>query len=87
MEERGYWIKHLFWLLGKMYINFLKGDIRSGKDSFNWIKLHVSYKGKLVGYNPPPFWQRVKVDIVTSFGLLFTIFLIFIIIKSFSYWL
>ncbi|MBA7627100.1 hypothetical protein ES703_34562 [subsurface metagenome] len=71
-----HWFKHLFWMLGNMYLNFLKGDIKNAIDSYYWIRIHVTYKSKLVKYTKSPFWQRMKMNTIVIFGILFTVFLL-----------
>lgn len=74
MKNRLLWAEHLCWLLGTMYLDFLKGDIRKGVDTYYWIHVHHSYKGKLVAYDKLSFWKSVKIALVQTFGLLFTLF-------------
>lgn len=76
-----HWFEHLFWMLGMMYCNLLKLNFKNGIDCYYWVIIHLSYKGEMTGYKSPPLLQRLKVIATATFGLLFSCFLIFLIIK------
>jgi len=80
-----FWFEHLFWMLGKMYINFLKGDFKNCAECYYLVFIHLKYKSNLIDYEKPSFWQRVKIRIVTTFGILFTGFLLYILCKLLIY--
>lgn len=70
------WTKQLFWEIGWMSIQFIKGDIKGGIEMTYWIRIHLSYKGNCIRKNVP-FWTKVKIASVTIFGILITAIFIY----------
>lgn len=39
--------KHVTWLFRNMIKQFIIGDFHEAKEAYYWIKIHLSYNGKL----------------------------------------
>lgn len=76
-----YWLGHLLWLLGNLYINFLKFDFDEVFDTWQWVEVHLSYKAELVDFSPPEWKERVKNIGIQAIGLVITLSIIYAISK------
>lgn len=81
------WIEHLFWEIGWMAIQLLKGNIDGAIEMTYWIRIHLSFSGKCVGKSKLSFKQQVKNKCVAVFGLLITVGFLFAAQKFVAYWL
>lgn len=81
------WIEHLFWEIGWMVIQLLKGNIDGAIEITYWIRIHLSFSGKCVGKSKLSFKQQVKNKCVAGFGIMVTVGLLFIAQKFVAYWL
>ena len=72
------WFEHLFWEIGWMSIQLLKGNIDGAIEMTYWIRIHLTYSGKCVGKSKLSFKQQVKNKCVAVFGLLITVGFLFV---------
>lgn len=77
IKQLYHWLDCFFFMLGAMYIDFIKGDFNNGIDDWYWIRIHLSYRGKRIGGKPVPFIRRVEVFLITLFGLVITLSTLF----------
>lgn len=74
-----YWLGHLLWLLGNLYINFLKFNFDEVFDTWQWVQIHLSYKAELVEFSSPEWKHRLKNIAIQIFGLLMSLCIIYAI--------
>lgn len=79
------WIEHLFWEIGWMSIQLLKGNIDGAIEMTYWIRIHLSFSSKCVGKSKLSFKQQVKNKCVAVFGLLITVGFLFVAQKFVAY--
>lgn len=79
-----YWIDHLFWCLGKLYLALLCFDAKHAAEAFWFIRIHLEYRTMLSGSVKLPFKTQFKSHLTSVFGLLVTIVLILFTINLLS---
>jgi hypothetical protein len=66
-----YWIDHLLWCLGKLYLALLRFDFIDAQDIFFFIRIHLYNKAELILLDVKiPFKRRFKNLLISLFGLL-----------------
>lgn len=84
MRNLYYFCDHLFWMLGKMYLCFLTGQIDNGVDCWYWVRIHLAYKSRFVGKNRMPLRLVVRNFLFKIWGLGVSVALIFGVYWLFS---
>lgn len=54
MRVAYHFLRHLFWMLGKIYLCTLKGDLKNAQDCFYWVWVHLTYKSRFIGRSRLP---------------------------------
>ena len=71
-----YWIDHLFWCLGKLYLSLLRIGINDAIDILYFIRIHLCFKDKRISKVEMPFKIRFKNLLISLFGLIVSVLII-----------
>lgn len=73
------WYHHLFWITGVFYLNLLKLQFEAAKESFLWVKIHLTYKGQLVEKGELNTKEQIEVWATEFVGLFVTLLIAFLV--------
>ena len=79
------WFEYLFFGIGLMTIQFIKGNIDGAVEITYWVRIHLSYRGKCVGKSKLSFIHIVKNKLIELLGIIVILSVLFIVIKFILY--
>lgn len=74
------WFRHLFYLLGFMYLCFLRLDLEAATDTFQFIKIHFTYREFTYEQMSVSKMQRIKNFLTAALGFVITLVLIWLVV-------
>lgn len=74
------WLRHLFMMLGFVYVNILTGDFEAANESWLWTKIHLTYKATKVDKVRVDWCAKLKANAVTLIGFVLTSLMLIIVI-------
>lgn len=77
MKQIYYWLEHLFWLIGSMWLSFIELRWNDMMETYWWFRIHLLYKRKCIKRG------RMTLDnyIITFIGFLIVSLIIYLIYK------
>jgi len=85
------WIVYLFWEIGWMTIQLLKGNINGTIEMLYWIRIHLTYDGKYISKTKLSLTQIIKnicieiVGLIVTLGILFLTIMFILLIMTMNY--
>lgn len=79
MRDLLFWIDHLLWCLGNLYLGILRCDREKVSQFCYFILIHTLYRSHLIGFVKLPRKTRIKNHFISLFGVVITILIILVI--------